>query len=385
MNILFNMNLAKLNKGKRGEALNGFKEVCVLDPDKFEASSAVGLLSLQDGDAVTAIKYLEMAVATRPTDVDSLYNLGAASNKLGQNSDAIGRFKQALAVDPSHAPSQSALAMLESQGLVHNQPLAPSAAPAGAVEEDVLIIEDDAPSATADDEMVLILDDDAPSAPEPAPAPPPAPTPTPAPPLPVSGDGAGSSVVTKRRSVGLMAAVEAEAEGASVPMLNSALSGKGSYRGPSAPSAAQEAATEDADPDRLSLTSFTIDDAEPALRLSASGEGTDDFIVNMTFPHDQLTAQPFPAGVDPARREIYLSDTDFERVSRPSLLLFFEAMNVTLMQQASSLFVCCFRAGCSALYPSLPHVSQLFKITKDAFEKMPKWKQDKQKKDLSLF
>jgi tetratricopeptide (TPR) repeat protein len=116
LNVLFNYALAQLHLGQRSEALEGLKYVASLaSPEKllFEASWAAGLICLQDSDPVTAVGYLETAAELKPQHVDAQYNLGVARLQAGNDSaGALECFNKALALDPTHISAKQAADMV---------------------------------------------------------------------------------------------------------------------------------------------------------------------------------------------------------------------------------------------------------------------------------
>ena len=88
---------------------------CVeVDPEFFSAWAAMGLTHLQNGRFAKAITCLENATRIKPQEVEVGYHLGVAFLKNNDLEAAVEQFKKVLQLDPNHVASQKALALLES-------------------------------------------------------------------------------------------------------------------------------------------------------------------------------------------------------------------------------------------------------------------------------
>lgn len=67
-----------------------------------DADYAAGLAALKAGDAATAVRRFEAALARFPDAADLLNELGYANRKAGRLDKALDHYKRALAIDPRH-------------------------------------------------------------------------------------------------------------------------------------------------------------------------------------------------------------------------------------------------------------------------------------------
>ena len=111
--VLFNHSLALLHSGKKDEALEGMKHVVEVDPKFFPAWAAMGLSFLQAEKYPLAIYNLEQALAIKPEEIDVAYHLGVALLKNNNLEEAVLQFRKNLCIVPGHEASQKALALVE--------------------------------------------------------------------------------------------------------------------------------------------------------------------------------------------------------------------------------------------------------------------------------
>ena len=103
--------------GRTDEAAALYRQVLERQPDQADANHLLGALSLQAGDAQSAIDFIERAVAARPDFAPALNNLGNAFRQLGRPDEAVAPFRRALAATPDFAAAACNLgcALLESK------------------------------------------------------------------------------------------------------------------------------------------------------------------------------------------------------------------------------------------------------------------------------
>lgn len=84
------------------EADRLYRAVVAIKPDEARALANLGGLSLQHGDAVQALDWLDKAIAARPGFVAALSNRAGALRSLGRRAEALEAVRQALASEPAH-------------------------------------------------------------------------------------------------------------------------------------------------------------------------------------------------------------------------------------------------------------------------------------------
>lgn len=282
----FNAGVCASKAERADDAIEAYGKAAELDPDNVNAHYARGLLALQKEDLETAEASLAATVKLDADNAEAHYNLGFVYLKSQRAKEAKEQFAEALRADPEFAAAKTALATLEGPG--------GEGAGTGAGEST------DASAGASE-----------------------------------GGDGA---------------AAVAPAEDAEEPAAAKAVE----------PAAAEDAAPA-ASPTAAAPTAAAVGPpAPPALPIrpptehvhpaAGSGAATSDEPAGVepsddgplpTFPLDKLKAPgPYPDGVVPSKRELHLSDSDFEA---------------------------------------------LFGCDKAAFGALPKWKQTAQKKKHSLF
>jgi predicted O-linked N-acetylglucosamine transferase (SPINDLY family) len=87
-------------QGRLAEAEQAYRSILATDPDQFDALHLLGLVKLQQGDALTAHGLISRAVAGRPHATDALCNLGAALIALNRHAEALAICERVLAVNP---------------------------------------------------------------------------------------------------------------------------------------------------------------------------------------------------------------------------------------------------------------------------------------------
>ncbi len=105
--------LAELNlqKGRRNEAEQKYREAIALDPAYADAHNNLGLILLDTGRLVEATAHFVSAAKITPADARVVFNLAralAAQNQL-QQADVL--YRQAIALDPSFVGGHFGLAL----------------------------------------------------------------------------------------------------------------------------------------------------------------------------------------------------------------------------------------------------------------------------------
>jgi tetratricopeptide (TPR) repeat protein len=102
--------LARAGQGKTDEAIEILRQVAAASPDRIDAEYNLGRLLAFRGHPQEAEKHLARVVAARPNLVAAWYNLGEVRASLGWTDNALGCWRHALEIDPTHTASYLALA-----------------------------------------------------------------------------------------------------------------------------------------------------------------------------------------------------------------------------------------------------------------------------------
>ena len=90
------------SQGNLAEAERAYTSILAQDPDQFDALQWLGVLKLQQGNALAAQSLIARAVKVRPDALDALCNLTAALLALDRHSEAPPTVTPAsLSVDPT--------------------------------------------------------------------------------------------------------------------------------------------------------------------------------------------------------------------------------------------------------------------------------------------
>lgn len=100
----------------RQKAIEAWTHVLELDPEVKQIQLPgevffhdLAVLYLDDGDAETALKYLEKSVQIKPTSL-GLVHRGQAKSQLGKKAEAVEDWKRTLELDPGHREAREDLA-----------------------------------------------------------------------------------------------------------------------------------------------------------------------------------------------------------------------------------------------------------------------------------
>lgn len=310
-NILHNQAVCQLRLGRTEDAIVSFVKTVEVDPHRSEACSALGMLYMEQGAFMEAEKYLKMALTDSPNDVHVLHNLGVCLIHHPQQTDtnavmveeAVGYFKRVLDLDPENQDATKALeviasAQIEDADLEHQQQQPPQDEG-----DDWQTTASSARGYNGDDE---VGDDDLKSLPMPL----------------------DEQMVRRGTSGG--------GTGTGTPSAASARS-RPSYRLGSIRSSVSFNNKKGPTSEAPELPEAPQQDLPAKVERTASDMNCS---VDMAFSYDELSQRPFPMGVDPSRRESYLTEDEFKKV---------------------------------------------FEMHRDEFYGLPKWRQAEKKKFLGLF
>lgn len=100
---LLQAGFAQQQRGQLDQARALYAQVLEIDRRNFDALQLSGLCALQAGDNVTALQFLDRALALRQ-DVASVFNhRGVARRRLGQGDAALADFSRVITLDPRSA------------------------------------------------------------------------------------------------------------------------------------------------------------------------------------------------------------------------------------------------------------------------------------------
>lgn len=102
--------LARAGQGKADEAIEILAQISGTGADRIDAEYNLGRLLAFRGRPQEAEEHLARAVAARSNLVAAWYNLGEVRAALGWTDNAIGCWRHALEIDPTHTASYLALA-----------------------------------------------------------------------------------------------------------------------------------------------------------------------------------------------------------------------------------------------------------------------------------
>jgi len=318
---LFNRSYLYMRTERVPAAIEGFGQVCELNPENIKAQAVLGTLLLQEERFDECVGPLRVASAGSEGDdfTDVTYNLGFALLKVEQFEEAASTFESVLAVDAENKNAQNGLraaqhahARAERKAAKEEEQAAAVAAAEAAGVEAPEPEEDD----EEDEEEDVVADL----------------------PMPTSAGlklheqvsmDIGTAVLQNRGYVRKQ-----------VKRL-STFPGQKTSGGSAMGSAAFKKKLSEA-----SAVAAVAEAAAPAPAAAAAARGPsasfaeEEFSVDEYFTADQLRSKPLPGGVDPARREQWLPLDEFQT---------------------------------------------LFGMTKDSFNALPKWKRINLKKKNDLF
>jgi Flp pilus assembly protein TadD len=91
--------------GRLAEAEAIYRQVLAADPNNADALNLLGTLTLQCGQAETAVVLIRRAIALRPNTPNYFNSLGVALDHLGQLDAAIQAYQSGIALDPNATDS----------------------------------------------------------------------------------------------------------------------------------------------------------------------------------------------------------------------------------------------------------------------------------------
>lgn len=103
-----NLGATQLALGQQSQAANSFAQSLHYNPNQFNAWLGLGLLAQKQGKMEEAITDLSHSVQARPT-AEGYFELGHTLALIGQTSEALQAYQQALKVDPDFVQAQQAL------------------------------------------------------------------------------------------------------------------------------------------------------------------------------------------------------------------------------------------------------------------------------------
>ncbi len=99
-------------QGLAAGAREAYGKVLELDPDNYATRVNLAVLTLQQGDAETAIELLQAAAESRPGAPEAWHDLGLARRSLAHWDAAREAYETALNVDPGYTPALKNLGIL---------------------------------------------------------------------------------------------------------------------------------------------------------------------------------------------------------------------------------------------------------------------------------
>lgn len=94
---------AQHQQGQRDLAAALYREIVARQPRSFEALHLLGLLTLQTGDAASALPWLQRAAKLKPADAATQSLIGVALQSSGKQEESLGFFERAVRLQPKNA------------------------------------------------------------------------------------------------------------------------------------------------------------------------------------------------------------------------------------------------------------------------------------------
>jgi tetratricopeptide (TPR) repeat protein len=98
----YDLGVIAQTQGKKSEAETDYKSAIVLDPN-YPAAEYNLAIEESSGDPQDAIALYRKVIATNPTDVNAIYNLGLLLYQTGQKTEGEALLTQAIKMTPSLA------------------------------------------------------------------------------------------------------------------------------------------------------------------------------------------------------------------------------------------------------------------------------------------
>jgi predicted TPR repeat methyltransferase len=89
-------------QGRLQAAEDLYQQVLTRQPDHFDALQLLGVIARQRGDAPTALKHLNAAIAVNPAQAIAHCNLGATLQDLARSAEALASYERALQLNPAY-------------------------------------------------------------------------------------------------------------------------------------------------------------------------------------------------------------------------------------------------------------------------------------------
>lgn len=99
----FRTALALHQAGRLDDACKIYEEIIAGDQDHFKSLHHLGIVALQQGNYLEAVRQIDNALRLNPNQPLAHNNRGAALRALKRNDEALASFEHALALDPNHA------------------------------------------------------------------------------------------------------------------------------------------------------------------------------------------------------------------------------------------------------------------------------------------
>ena len=90
-------------KGRLGAAQKIYEEILKKNPHNFDALHLLGVIAAQSNEHASAVDLITKAIAIKPNDARSHYNLGFSLQKLKQFESALASYDQAISLDNNYA------------------------------------------------------------------------------------------------------------------------------------------------------------------------------------------------------------------------------------------------------------------------------------------
>jgi Flp pilus assembly protein TadD len=109
------MGLLLLEVKRREQATAQLRRAVELDPKRWRAHNALGVLADGSGDYATAIGHYDAALAANPNSAMLLNNLGYSNYLAGNLDQAADFYMKALALSPDYLPAKANVALLQAR------------------------------------------------------------------------------------------------------------------------------------------------------------------------------------------------------------------------------------------------------------------------------
>lgn len=95
--------------GRLGDARRAYGELLSIEPANPDANNLMGLLLIQTGEPIRAVRHIRRALRTEPENAQSHFNLGVAYKDQKRMAEAVGALTEATRLEPGNMEFQASL------------------------------------------------------------------------------------------------------------------------------------------------------------------------------------------------------------------------------------------------------------------------------------